>query len=258
MQDIKLSLVKKLKSSGLNDDEAVLYAELVQEPNTHLQLSRRTNINRTKVYRIINDLEKQGLVMRRSDDRGTFLTAGDPTVLKVKIAAEEAQLKRQLSSVDQLKAMLQMVESTSENSFAVYTYEGREGLKQMLWHELKAKGELLALGNITLEALVDSRSWAENFRARYAVQKIKVKEIINTTYENPKFSDCVAYMQNYSARRVDNKILPIKTPMVIYNNTVATCQVTSSQRFGVEIVSRAYADTMRHIFEYYWQRGDNI
>lgn len=236
----------------MDSEEAQIYAELVKAPATHLQLSRQTNINRTKIYRLVSQLEKRGLVMRKSDDQGTFLIAGDPTMLEIEIAARENKIQKQKNAINQLKPMIDMMRGQDQSAFAVYTYEGNEGMKQMQWHELKAKDEVLVLGNVTVEQLVSSRSWAERYRMHVAQAGYQTREIINSPYKNPKFTDCEEFWSTFKGRTISKKILPISTPVIIYNHTVATYQLSEREKFGIEIVSKAYVETMRHVFEHYW------
>jgi predicted DNA-binding transcriptional regulator len=252
MMDIKIALTDKLQAAGMAREEAHVYAELIKEPTTHLQLSRRTGINRTKVYRLVGELEKRGLVNRKADDSGTVLVAGDPAMLEIAIANEEKRIAGQRQALSQVKPMFDMMSAPDASAFAVYTYEGHEGMKQMQWHELKARGELLMLGNVTVEQLVGNRAWAERFRARAATAGYTVRELINVPYETAKFTNNEAFLRHYVARTTPKTELPINTPMMIYNNTVATYQCSGQERFGVEIISQSYAETMRHVFEHFW------
>ena len=252
--DIKKELLINLQNAGMTAEEAVLYTELAKEPMSHLQLSRRTSINRTKVYRLIANLQLRGLVATRSDDRGKFLIASDPSMLNLDIAEQERQLDLKKHALGEVTSLLGKLQDVA-NLFSVYTYEGPNGMKQMQWHELQAKGEVLVLGNTTVEELVDDREWSERFRARTAGIGYRTREIINRPYENPQFSDQKDYMELYSGRMIPFEMLPIETPIIIYNDTVSIYYRDEGKKFGVEIVSAIYASTMRHIFEHYWELG---
>jgi sugar-specific transcriptional regulator TrmB len=241
-----------LKQLDLTNDEATIYIELFNRPNTHLQISRKTNINRAKVYRIVEQLEKRSLVLRRTDDKGTFLVANDPSALEIELIAHEEKLKQQRRILSKTIADLNTVSRDQQNSFVVRTFEGTEGFKRMQWHELKAEGEVLVLGNVTVEQLVGSRRWAERFRALSVANKHKTREIINIPYAKPDFTENEEFMELYQAHIIPKTALPASTPMVIYNDTVAVYQFDKEKRVGVEIVNAAYAQTMRHIFEHYW------
>jgi hypothetical protein len=252
----KEQLQTQLVDLNLDIDEAKLYVELLVAPNTHLQLARATGINRTKVYRLIENLEKRSLVSRRTDDRGTFLIANDPSVLEMDLVYQEEQMHRRRDAFDRLVDGVRDLDGAGPG-FAVQTYEGVEGFKQMQWHELRCKNEVLVLGSMTVEQLGISHRWAEKFRARTVDEGYRVRELFNRSDHISGFTRNEAFLDLYEARLmpVENLPLPDGTPMVVYNSTVAVYQFKDDRRVGVEIINAAYAQTMRHIFEYYWTHG---
>jgi len=250
-------LAERLRECNLTKDEACLYVALLRQPNTHLRLSHITGINRTKVYRLIEQLEQRSLVARRSDDRGTFLVAKDPSALEIGLIAQEQELKKQRAVLESLMPVLEVLKSQESNAFVVHTYEGIGGMKQMQWHELRTQDELLVLGNVTVEDLTLNRSWSEKHRALSVEAGYKIREIINEPYANSHFTENDDFLQRtYKARTVSKEALPVNTPIVIYNNTVAIYTYRQEKRMGLEIMSDAFAATMRHIFEHYWQLSD--
>lgn len=236
---------------GLTNDEATLYLEALSKPGNHAQLSKRSGINRTKIYRLVDTLEKRGLIAKSYDDRGLFLTAADSASLEALLIKEEERLRKRRGAFVSLKNLLPDLEQP-QKEFVAHFYEGFDGMKQMQWHELKTKGELLVLGNVTVEELVGDRGWSERFRALASGIGYKTKEIINQEYENLRFTECDAFIQLYEGRSIMSDRLPISTPIIIYNDTVSTYYLSGRDNFGIEVISKAYAETMRHIFEQYW------
>lgn len=252
------TIIRKLTEFNLSEDEATLYVALLEKPNTHLQLARTTGINRTKVYRLIEQLEKRGLISRRTDDRGTFLKANDPKALEFELAVEGRRIAKQRKSLGQFLPELHTFYRDARSPFAIYTYEGPEGLRQMQWHELKTKGELLVFGNSTIEDMVVDHNWAEQMRQRTAELGYMTRELYNETGKGPDFTGNKEYLALYEARRVSEDELPVATPMVIYNDTVAIYQFGNEKRVGVEIVNEAFAQTMKSVFEQYWKTATVI
>lgn len=256
--DNKEKIIAQLGTLKLTDEEARLYVELLIKPNTHLQLSRNTGINRTKVYRVVEQLEKRSLVFRRTDDRGMFLMANDPSALEIEIITKEEALKWQRAVFEQVQFGLEVLVEKSKNPFVVHTYEGIEGLKQMLWHELKTEGELLVFGNTTVEQLILDHRWAEKFRERGVTKGYRVRELFNTPHAKPDFTTNSAFFELYAARVISAKELPLSTPMIIYNDTVELFQFHDQKRVGVEIINAAHARTIRQIFEHYWRQAQPL
>ena len=249
-----------LQALGLNRDEAKLYLELLKGPNSHLELARSTGINRTKVYRLADQLEKRSLISTQTDDRGTMLVAADPSTLEVELVTREETLKAQRSIFKQVLPNLQALKADSEGplNFSVQTYEGVEGFKQMLWHELKAKGEVVIFGSGTIESLVPSKRWAEKHRAMTIEANYQVRELINPGKKIENFTKHTEFMNHYGRRALPEDVLPMDNQIVIYNDTVATYCWQNEQKVGVEIINKANAEQMRKTFEHYWGLAETL
>jgi sugar-specific transcriptional regulator TrmB len=254
----RLHLLRDLERINLSEEEAILYVELLERPNTHLQLARTTGINRSKVYRIIEQLERRNLISRQTDDRGTFLTANDPNSFEIELLMREQELKAHRETLQAVIPNLKAFQNDAQSPFLIRVYEGASGLRQMQWHELKTQGELLVFGNSTIEDMVVDRGWAERMRTRTVQRGYRTREIYNELNKRPDFTSNLDYMNLYEARRISEQDLPVATPMIIYNDTVAIYQFDDQKRVGVEIVNAAYARTMKSVFELYWKNSKKI
>jgi sugar-specific transcriptional regulator TrmB len=254
MSDNKDTILEQLHQLGLTHDEAKIYVELLHEPNTHLRLSVITGINRTKVYRLVENLEKRSLVAKRTDDRGTFWVAADPGTLEIAVVTEEKKVRSQRQVLSQLLPSLESFKSRDKSAFVVRTYEGLEGLKQMVWHELKAKGEMLTFGGQTIEDLITDHYWAEKHRALTIEAGYTLREILNPDIDRPTFTNNETFMRyHYQYRQLPSSVVHFNEQTVIYNDTVSIYHWREDQKVGVEIISKTYANMMRKVFEYYWQ-----
>jgi len=251
-------LVEQLRTLGLQTDEARIYIELLKEPSTHLRLAHATGINRTKVYRLASDLEKRSLVTRRTDDRGTFLVASDPAGLEIEVTNREETLKEQRAALAQLLPALEAVQTKGKSGFVVQAYEGREGFKQMLWHELKTKGENLIFGSGTIDDLVSEGHWAEKHRELTVKASYTIRELMNPGDKDKPFTLNDEFMERYVHRRIPCETLRFENQVSIYNDTVATYHWRNNQKVGFEVIDAAYANMMRQLFEHYWQLAETI
>jgi DNA-binding MarR family transcriptional regulator len=251
MTDNKDNILQRLKSLNLSSDEAHIYLELLKGPATHLKLARATGVNRSKVYRVAEQLEKRSLVNVRSDDRGTFLIASDPATLEIELVTEEENVKSKRQSFESLLPFLQLIKNNDVSSFIVHTYEGEEGFKQMLWHELKTKGENLMFGRASLSDLVSNKRWISQHQARmeqagYEASDIRV--LVNPGETGKLFT----ITTNYHSREVPKDIMLLENQIATYNDTVAIYHWRHEQKVGVEIINSALAQTMRQVFTRYW------
>lgn len=254
MLNIKNTIIY-LRNLGLSGDESKIYLELLKGPRSHLEIARATGVNRTKVYRLADQLEKRSLVTMRTDDLGTLLAASDPTELEVEIVNNEERLKNQRAIYKQVLPQLQAWKTQAgknPDSFMVQTYEGLEGFKQMLWHELKTTDELLIFGSGHLEDLVGSKRWAEKHRGRTVELNYKLRELVNPYKKEEFFTKNSEFMTYYENRYLSEQILRMDHQVCIYNDTVATYCWRDSQKIGVEVINVANAQMMRQMFEHYW------
>ena len=247
------SIIRQLTNFGISPEEGRLYTELLRGPSTHLRLSHATGINRTKVYRLIQDLEKRSLITRQTDDRGTFLVANDPSALEIELITNEEQLRAQRTILQQVLPALEALKEDENPTFSIQTYDGVEGFKQMLWHELKAKKECVIFGSGTIEDLVPEPNWAEKHRELTVKAGYTIRELLNPQGKNRPFTFSEEYMTRYRHRLLPTSQLLLESQTVIYNHTIAIYHWRKEQKVGLEIGNEYYAKMMRQVFESYWQ-----
>ena len=251
------TIVQQLQAIGLGRDEAKVYLELLREPSTHLRLAQVTGINRTKIYRLVDELVRRSLVAKRVDDRGAFLVAADPATLEVALVTAEGKLKNQRDALASLLPVLVPLKHGDTSAFIVQTYDGVEGFKQMLWHELSSRGDVLVFGNGTIEDLVNDHRWAEKMRAQMVVAGYRVREILNPGNKPDTFTGNLSFMeQTYSKRYVPETLIPLSHQTIIYSDTVAVYHWRNEQKVGVEIIDKDFAAMQRRVFEHYWQLAE--
>lgn len=254
MLNNKDGIKKYLTAYGLSSDQAKVYLALLEKPLSHLEVARLTGINRTKVYRISDDLEKLSLVKTEQLDSGKLLSASEPKNLEVALVDKEQELKNKRTILNELLPSLDgMFKNSAEDlKFSVSTYEGVAGMKQMLWNELKTKGEILVFGSGTLEDLVGSRRWAEAHRQKTLDVDYKIREINNRGKKPIKFTVNSNFLENFERRHINEDLLNLEQQIAIYNDTVSVYHWRDDQKVGVEIRNKAYANSMRQMFEMYW------
>ncbi len=248
--------VDEIRKLGLSKDEARVYIELLKSDDNHMGLSRKTGVNRTKVYRIADDLEKRSLISRKTDDRGTFLTASDPRTLETEIVAREEKIKSQTDTLKELLPELDKLKILEKSPFhfEVHTYDGIEGMKQMLWHELKTKDEALVFCSGPMEDLVPDKKWCDRHRMKTIQADYVVRDLVTADKsEAPDFTDVDQFYDLYESRSISPDELDVEHQVVIYNDTVAIYAADGDKRVGTEIINSTHADMFRQIFEKYWE-----
>ncbi len=256
-------LLDQLQRLGLRKDEAAVYVELLKEPGNHLQLSRKTGVDRAKIYRLVEHLEKRGLIARRTDDRGTFLVASDPDLFEAELAGEEYRLsdrRNTLGTVLPTLHTIQTLTAAGEGDFSLKTYDGQAGFKQMCWHELKTKGEIITFGHGNIETLVNDLGWAAKHRTFQVAARYHTRDLVNPdkAIRSKLASERLYEARLYRAGVITPEVLRFDDQMVVYNNTVAIYHWQDAHKAGLEIISATFANTMRQLFEHYWKLTKEI
>jgi len=253
------TVMNQLQTLGLSVAESQIYISLLREPMTVLQLSKRVDIARTTVYRLLGMLEKRSLVVRQTNERGTLYAATDPATLEVTIATQEDVLRRQRTILHSLIPDLTAIKSNPDvGNFAIRVYEGEEGYKQMCWHELKSRGENLTIGAGSIEQLLPDRRRSKKHRELAVRAGYIVREVVNDASERTPSTHKEYFDNQYFCRVLPKPILPTDTQTVIYNDTVSIYHLNPNKRLGVEIINPGYATMMRSWFELYWQQGVDV
>lgn len=262
MLNNKNTVILQLNRLGLSADESRVYLALLEKPLSHLEIARKTGVNRTKVYRIADGLIKRGLVAENQDDTGRQLVANDPNNLEINIKTEEERLDRKKLALRDVLPGLQSLYSRSgtpgESGFEVNTYEGVDGFKQMLWNELKTNGEILIFGYGSIQDLVNSSRWAEKHREKTVEAGYKIRELLNPGSKPSEFTNNKDFMeQSYQKRYISEDVLPLAHQLCIYNNTVAIYNWRNEQKVGIEIINKSFADMQRDVFRNYWRQVES-
>lgn len=251
----KQKLEDNLKLLGLAEEEILLYTLLLEKGGkTVLEIARTTNINRSKIYRLIDDLKAKSLIESNNDSWGEIFSASIPESLALFLEKEEEELNKKKEVLNLTIEELKNLQAGESDSFKVRHYSGVEGLKQMLWNEL-ASSELVAFGTGTLENFVPHK-FAEKLREEHIIRKMKVYELLNKeqTSESDDYTEINDFEKKVlSYKYIDVKILSIRNHIEVYNNTIAFYNWDDNNLKGLEIESVAFSTMLRQIFWHYWE-----
>jgi DNA-binding MarR family transcriptional regulator len=246
------SIQSRLQLLGLNKDEAAIFLCLSTGPKNQLGISRETGIARSNVYRIVDKLAEKGLVHGVTTFADKQLISARPENLEQLVVKQEELAESQRNGFIQVLPLLASLENR-DDSFAVETYAGIGGLKQMLWNELGSSGEILCFSCGSLNSATGSW-WAEKFRAEIISRGIKQRGLENAVSNHITTSLHGAYSDHYQIRFISEVILTIKPEITIHDDTISIYNSwTDDNQLGTEIKNPYLAAFMRQMFEHYWQ-----
>lgn len=248
---VNRSLIQIFKQVGLGSKHAMIYELLVKKGlGTPLQLSRETRLNRSSLYRYLDDLRRIGIVELVMGDKSSRYRA-NPGGFDQHLASEESRLESLKNAIPAL--MRELEEKNDHKESEVRYFQGREGLKQMLWNVVTSGKSYVGLGYENWNTSV-GKAYADKLRSKNIEIGVESREITNDQDSGFEFTDLgIKYQRVYTHRRIDSNILEIKHDTYIYGEVFAYYYHYRGEYFGVEIHNKEIARTERQMFEIVWK-----
>ncbi len=121
-------LEKYLQEIGLSEKEAQIYLALLQVDNESIQdLSKRTSINRTTVYPVLETLEKKGLVSEIQIGKKTHYEAAPPERLETFVERQKVVLEERAGRLKDIIPQIKSVQREKGERPIVKYFDGRDG-----------------------------------------------------------------------------------------------------------------------------------
>lgn len=243
-------LLQIIKQVGLESKHALIYELLVKrQASTPLELSRETKLNRSSLYRYLEELRGRGLVELVLQDKSSKYRAS--------LAGFDQYLAEQESRVEELKKtiptlLLELKNREGNKNSEVRYFQGREGLKQMLWNVVASGKPYAGLGYENWNTSV-GKTYADKLRVKNMETGAKSREITNDLEDGFEYTELGdKYQRIYEHRVIEPKILEIKHDTYIYGEVFAYYYHYQGEYFGVEIHNQEITRTERQMFEILW------
>lgn len=258
------SLIKELRSIGLSEKAAVVYAAVLELGIAFpSKVAEITKLNRTTVYHILTDLAVKGLVTEIEQKKKHCYQAEPPkrlinfTKMQVRLAEESAErAKKILPDIEGLYTLL-------PNKPRVRFFEGVNGIITVYEDHISQKEPYEMLGMSNVEALIPSLP--KEFVAQYVREKEKRRIKTRAIFPDSQFS---AAYDKHVYKRIDKKFQP-KMKFIPEEKFPYNCDITlygqdkvsiinfqKDVLIGVIIEEKTIADMMRMIFELAWTSTD--
>ena len=254
LPDQKLS--EFLKKLGLNEEACKIYLSLlIHGDSTVLALSKYTGIDRSAIYRLLNNLTKTGVVEEKIAENSIKLKAVSPEKLEFLVKEKELtaqELRIQLPSVITL---LNQLGATEGSDTKVLFYRGLSGIKQMIWNVLNTKKELVGYTYRALEEIVEI-DFIEEWSLEFVNRGLKARDLYSSEWlksRNEFPERAKGHWETWQSRFISPKILNINHQLDIYNDVLALYNWHKGEVFGVEIYNDKITAMQKQIFEVLWK-----
>ena len=166
------------------------------------------------------------------------------------LASEESRVESLKKTIPALLRELTVNKDRVQSE--VKYFQGKDGLKQMLWNVVASRESYAGLGYENWNTSV-GKTYADKLRSKNMETGVESREITNDIEDNFEYTALGAeYQRVYQHRQIDPKILEIKHDTYIYGEVFAYYYHYQGEYFGVEIHNKEIARTERQMFEILW------
>ena len=243
---------------GLSSEIADIYlALLAYGPQTISDVSRHSGVERTRVYRLMEELTTSNLIELEVRYKRTILHAAPITNLQILLTQKEQELRELRDGLHDLHQKISASTLASPTT-RVQAYQGSEGLRQMFWNQTKSTSENLSILHENMQRYTNVTffdRWARTCNER----KLTFRSIIGDSFiESQKTwyqEHANERLATWAGRYVPEGVFPVTHSTVIYDDVTAYYNWKDGEVFGIEIHNTHIADAQRQFFDMLWTLG---
>lgn len=259
-QELKLYM-RKL---GMAEEWAEVYLDLVEHgESTPLLVARSTGLNRTKVYRVLEQMQKQRLVSEIVGEHTTRFVPAGPERIEEMLKAKQVMVAEVSSKWGLMGQKLEELEVAREAETKVRYYKGRSGIQQMVWNTLKASKEIVGYTHTAFEGAVGEK-FAQDYYDEFYRRNLHMRDLVSESYRESmrgvelakqSYRQHPHWESHIQSRYLAPQILVIPHQMDIYDGVVSFYRWEGKEVFGVEIYNPHVYQMQKQLFELAWEKG---
>jgi sugar-specific transcriptional regulator TrmB len=246
---------------GLSSEIADIYlALLAYGPQTISDVSRHSGVERTRVYRLMDELTTSNLIEIETQYKRTILHAAPITNLQILLTKKEQdlhELREELHGINQ-----QIAENTlASPTTRVQAYHGKENLKQMFWNQTRAKSESVSILHENMQRYTNVAffdRWARTSNERDLVFRSIVGDSFVESQKTWYQEHANERLAKWSGRYVPEGVFPVTHSTVVYDDVTSYYNWKNGEVFGIEIYNAQIADAQRQFFDMLWTLGQDF
>ena len=246
---------------GLSSEIADIYLALhAHGKQTISELARHSGVERTRIYRLMDELVDSNLVETEQQYKRILLSAAPVSNLQVILTKKEQELQELRGGLHDLQQSF-MQASLHSPATKIQSYRGVDGLKQMFWNETRSTGENLSILYENMQGrtgLAFFQRWVKITDERSMKSRSIISDNFVRTQQNWYKKNTNKRMSNWEGRYIPDGVFPITHSTTIYNNVTSYFNWKDGEIFGIEIYNDEIADAQRKFFEMLWVQGIKI
>lgn len=241
-------LEKYLEEIGLSEKESQIYLALLAVDSESIQdLAKRTGINRTTVYPVLETLEKKGLVSEVQKGKRVEYVAAPPERLETFVERQKVVLEERAERLKDIIPQIKSIQRESGEKPIVKYFEGREGAiaaheEFYEMHDSKAReGYFIYNQDLMLQTFTVAER--EKFR------KIRVGKLVAPVSVYSNIEGDIAFSTPGKRKRISEDKYPLNSDIVIIEDRVLIGTL-GDRISSILIKSKDFATTLSSLVRY--------
>ena len=245
---------------GIHPEVIAIYLALFTQGKQSIsELARSSGIERTRIYRLHDELLASGLVEVEMQYKRSIYSAAPIENIQSLIAKKEQEVRDLQSDFKEIQHLFSA--ENQKNGTRVQFYKGAEGLKQMFWNQSKAQSEVLVILSENMQTKTNS-SFFERWVRRCNERGIKSRGIVGDAFIESQ-AEWYARRDNERLEQWEAVYLPSSTFTInhstaLYDNVVTYQNWKDGDIFGFEIYNPDIVVSQRQYFELLWKLGQPL
>lgn len=240
-------LEKYLQDIGLTDKEAGVYLALLAVDHASvIELSKKTKINRSTTYVVLESLSKKGLVSETTIGKKTHYQAEPPERLETYVERRKVLLEEQAKRLKDVIPQIKTIQRETGERPIVKYFEGRDGI-------ISANEEFYAMTGDNKETyLLYSKDMVDNIFTPQEKQKyrgVRLSKNIKSKVVYTSKTDDILSDATGTRVRIDGSKYPITCDISIYGDKVKIA-ILGKFLSCILVESADLAATMKSLVDY--------
>jgi sugar-specific transcriptional regulator TrmB len=249
---------KLFEQLNFSEKESRVYLALMELGSTKAtDIAKKTGLNRTSVYDLLEVLLRKGLVSKYKKGSATLFNAHDPKQLLSYLDREKEEtaknIEKQKQKVSELLPQLISLQNIYTTKPKVQFFEGEKGMREAYEDTLTSKEIIMAYANVETMHEGLPNFFPEYYKRR-AEKKIFIRAIM------PRNALSLERAKHNQEEMRDTRLLP-ETEMTfspevnIYNNKILIA--SWKEKMAIIIESKELADLQKMTFNLLWNTLPN-
>lgn len=245
----------ELMNLGLSEEQTDIYLSLLENgAQSATQLDGSTNVKRTYVYKICDELVEKGLVSQEVKGRATRFAPLSPDYLLSEAEQRKQEAKQAKRSLERILPNLKTKFSVVDTKPVITYFEGVEGIKRAYRDTLKEGVEIYALVQ-TSKVEPEIYDWVTQYYVKERVKRgINVKAIVSSGLKTKKYVD-LDKRELRESRSISNQQYPFEHEVNLYGDKMALINHHKGEKLlAIIIENPIVVRTFRSWFELTWEK----